>query len=154
MSTPELVNKRLDGAAFAADRESVVQSWPTGNQVDFESGVSRQLALPESMRFASALATAEKSRRTLLQPRAGVALIREQSALLNAISPYCDLLPTTIDAYTRHNRYAEAQAGIDRSRTAGTSLLNGALLCQKHHTEVHDRSLTATVTALGVTWHT
>ena len=35
-----------------------------------------------------------------------------------------------------------------------TSLLNGALLCPKHHTEVHDRDLTATVTALGVTWHT
>ncbi|MGO4604459.1 DUF222 domain-containing protein [Terrabacter sp. 2YAF2] len=35
-----------------------------------------------------------------------------------------------------------------------TSLLNAALLCPKHHTEVHDRGLTATVTALGVTWHT
>jgi len=35
-----------------------------------------------------------------------------------------------------------------------TSLLNAALLCPKHHTEVHDRELTATVTALGVTWHT
>ena len=35
-----------------------------------------------------------------------------------------------------------------------TSLLNAALLCPKHHTEVHDRDLTATVTALGVTWHT
>jgi hypothetical protein len=35
-----------------------------------------------------------------------------------------------------------------------TSLLNAALLCPKHHTEVHDRNLTATVTATGVTWHT
>ncbi|GGM88284.1 hypothetical protein GCM10009721_11630 [Terrabacter tumescens] len=35
-----------------------------------------------------------------------------------------------------------------------TSLLNAALLCPKHHTEVHDRELTATVTPLGVTWHT
>ena len=35
-----------------------------------------------------------------------------------------------------------------------TSLSNGALLCQRHHTEVHERDLTATVTALGVTWHT
>jgi hypothetical protein len=35
-----------------------------------------------------------------------------------------------------------------------TSLLNAALLCPKHHTEVHDRNLTATVTAHGVTWHT
>jgi methylaspartate mutase epsilon subunit len=36
-----------------------------------------------------------------------------------------DLLPTTIDAYTRQNRYKEAQNGIDKSREAGKSLLNG-----------------------------
>ncbi|WP_343994520.1 HNH endonuclease signature motif containing protein [Terrabacter terrae] len=35
-----------------------------------------------------------------------------------------------------------------------TCVSNGALLCQRHHTEVHDRDLTATVTATGVTWHT
>ena len=39
-------------------------------------------------------------------------------------------------------------------RGGHTSVETGALLCQKHHTEVHDRDLTATVTALGVTWHT
>ena len=35
-----------------------------------------------------------------------------------------------------------------------TSVGNGALLCPRHHTEVHDRDLTATVTSTGVTWHT
>ncbi|TQM54586.1 HNH endonuclease signature motif containing protein [Humibacillus xanthopallidus] len=35
-----------------------------------------------------------------------------------------------------------------------TDLLNAALLCPRHHTEVHRRNLTATVTAHGVTWHT
>jgi len=34
-----------------------------------------------------------------------------------------------------------------------TDLSNAALLCQRHHTEVHVRGLTATVTADGVTWH-
>lgn len=34
-----------------------------------------------------------------------------------------------------------------------TDLLNGALLCGRHHTVVHQRGLTATVTATGVTWH-
>ncbi len=124
-SQPDLANTRLADAAFAVECEGVIQSWPTGNDVNFELGVARQLALPEDMRFASALAAADQGGKTLLQPRAGVALINEQSALLNALSPFCDVLPTTIDAYTRHNRYAEAQAGIERSRTAGTSLLNG-----------------------------
>jgi len=35
-----------------------------------------------------------------------------------------------------------------------TCLLNLTLLCQYHHTHVHRRSLTATVTAHDVTWHT
>lgn len=35
-----------------------------------------------------------------------------------------------------------------------TDVSNGALLCQRHHTHVHQRGLTATVTATGVTWHT
>ena len=35
-----------------------------------------------------------------------------------------------------------------------TSVLNGALLCPKHHTHVHEHDLTATVTPTGVTWHT
>lgn len=35
-----------------------------------------------------------------------------------------------------------------------TDLTNAALLCPRHHTTVHERDLTATVTALGVTWHT
>ncbi len=34
-----------------------------------------------------------------------------------------------------------------------TDLANAALLCQRHHTEVHSRDLTATVTDHGVTWH-
>lgn len=34
-----------------------------------------------------------------------------------------------------------------------TDLLNGALLCGRHHTVVHQRGLTATVAATGVTWH-
>lgn len=34
-----------------------------------------------------------------------------------------------------------------------TTLDNGALLCGRHHTIVHQLDLTATVTAYGVTWH-
>jgi hypothetical protein len=34
-----------------------------------------------------------------------------------------------------------------------TDLANGALLCGRHHTVVHERAMTATVTTTGVTWH-
>jgi hypothetical protein len=34
-----------------------------------------------------------------------------------------------------------------------TDISNAALLCGRHHTEVHTRALTATIAADGVTWH-
>ncbi|GAB3117889.1 hypothetical protein GCM10027055_30390 [Janibacter alkaliphilus] len=40
------------------------------------------------------------------------------------------------------------------SRGGATDLSNAALLCPRHHTFVHERDLTATVTGDGVTWHT
>ncbi len=40
------------------------------------------------------------------------------------------------------------------ARRGPTDLGNLALLCGRHHTVVHERGLTATVTALGVTWDT
>ena len=63
----------------------------------------------------------------LVQPRAGVALIDEHIGLLKYLETEgeADLLPTTIDAYTRQNRYAEAAKGIEKSITSGTSMLNG-----------------------------
>ncbi len=123
--TPEITNSKLPDSVFDAEREGVLKSWHTGADVDFDAGLARQHALPSKKRFSAALADADETGKTLLQPRAGVALLREHTALMEGLAPYCDVLPTTIDAYTRHNRYDEAQNGIDRSRAAGTSLLNG-----------------------------
>jgi methylaspartate mutase epsilon subunit len=62
-----------------------------------------------------------------VQPRAGVALTEEHVQLLKFLEEKgeADLLPTTIDSYTRQNRYEEAENGIMESRSAGRSLLNG-----------------------------
>ena len=119
------VNQRISRDAYELERESVLKQWPTGEAVRFEDGVNFQAALPESKRFSTALAAADREGRTLLQPRAGVALLREQTELLRYLEDSCDLLPTTIDAYTRLNRYEEAEQGIDMSREAGRSLMNG-----------------------------
>lgn len=121
----DLQNKRLDDKLFDTERVEVLTAWPTGQEADFDAGVKRQLALPTSKQFSALLADANVKGETLLQPRAGVALLREHTALMQGLSPHCDVLPSTIDAYTRLNRYEDAQKGIDRSRAAGTSLLNG-----------------------------
>lgn len=124
VSSP-LTNARVADAVFDRIRGQVLESWPTGADVDFDEGVRFHLDLPPAMRFSEAMQTADDGGSTLLQPRAGVALLREQIELLQALQEHCDVLPTTIDAYTRHNRYDEAQAGIERSREAGRSLMNG-----------------------------
>ena len=121
----QLRNQKLEMDAFLQERAEVMRTWPTGKDVDFEDGVRCQLALPDSKRFSSVLAKAERDGKTLSQPRAGVALVDEHVKLLQFLEPSCDLLPTTIDAYTRLNHYEKAAEGIERSVAAGTSLLNG-----------------------------
>lgn len=121
----ELTNQRLSPQAFSAERSIILDSWPTGQDVDFADGVRYQLALPTAKRFSHAMAAADREGKTLIQPRAGVALLEEHKALLKYLEESCDVLPTTIDAYTRLNRYDEAAVGIARSKEAGTSLLNG-----------------------------
>ncbi len=122
-----IANKRLDPTEFDAQRATVLQSWPTGHGIDLEAALEYHRSLPDNRNFATAMKLARARNRVLLQPRAGVALIREHIALLNVLEQEgrADLLPTTIDAYTRQNRYAEAQNGIERSRQAERSLLNG-----------------------------
>jgi methylaspartate mutase epsilon subunit len=121
----KLQNRKLSDREFLAQRTDVLNSWPTGNGIKIGDGIACQLALPASKRFAAALERAERSGTVLLQPRAGVALVDEHIQLLGYLQSACDLLPTTIDSYTRMNRYAEAEKGIEKSRAAGTSLLNG-----------------------------
>lgn len=65
-----------------------------------------------SINASLALLKADKEGKTLSQPRAGVALMDEHIELLKTLQEECDLLPSTIDAYTRLNRYEEAAVGI------------------------------------------
>src|SRR5690606_6669296 len=77
--------------------------------------------------FSFKLNEAKQQGKTLIQPRAGVALVDEHIRLLKYLEEQgeADLLPTTIDSYTRQNRYEEAENGINESKMAGRSLLNG-----------------------------
>ncbi len=122
-----MIDRRMSDEAFHRERTEALASWPTGGAVDFEEAVRRQLAVPPEKNFAHAMREARDAGKTLLQPRAGVALVDEHIKLLKYLETEggADLLPTTIDAYTRQNRYAEAGSGIEKSRSAGASLLNG-----------------------------
>jgi len=123
----ELKNKRLSDDQFKAQREEVLQQWHTGKDVDMEAGIAFQKKLPDSKCFSKKLNAAKKAGITLVQPRAGVPLIKDHIALLTFLQNEggADLLPTTIDSYTRQNRYQNAQQGIEESEKTGKNMLNG-----------------------------
>lgn len=123
----KLINKKLDDAIFGEIREEILKQWPTGSEVDFKEAIEYQKSIPNKKRFSNKLKKAKDKGDTLIQPRAGVALLNEHIELLKFLETEgeADLLPTTIDSYTRQNRYEEAEKGISESRTAGRSLLNG-----------------------------
>jgi len=122
----ELENKKIDIEQFFEERNEVIKSWPTGKDIlNIDEGVKYQKEIPESKKFSKVLIDADKNNITLIQPRAGVALLDEHIELLQYLEQEADLLPTTIDAYTRQNKYTEAEKGIERSKEARRSLLNG-----------------------------
>lgn len=124
---PELRNKRLTIGEFKAVRQEVLQQWQTGRELDLKEAFTYHQEIPRSKRFAESMEAAEATGEVLTQPRAGVALIDKQIALLKYLEEVggADLLPVTIDSYTRQNRYQEAQKGIEESINAGCSMLNG-----------------------------
>ena len=123
----DLCNRKLSEEAFHAIRAEVLRQWPTGAEVDFDKGVAYQRALPAHKVFSEKLRRADEEGRTLVQPRAGVAGIEKHIELLQYLQNEgeADLLPTTIDSYTRQNRYAEAEKGILETERTGKSMLNG-----------------------------
>ena len=123
----ELKNQRIPDDLFMKERAEVLQQWPTGQEIDFQEAVDYQLTIEKERRFGEKLAKADKEGITLVQPRAGVALYQEQIELLQYLENEggADLLPTTIDSYTRLNRYNECQVGIEKSQSSGRSMLNG-----------------------------
>jgi len=123
----ELTNKRIDEAAFFKQRTEVLSQWPTGAEVRLDEAIAYQKAIPAEKRFSHKLRNAQKAGLTLIQPRAGVPLVDKHIELLQHLETAgeADLLPTTIDSYTRLNRYQEADRGLTESAAQGKAMLNG-----------------------------
>jgi len=123
----ELQNKRIPDDVFYKLRQEVLTQWPTGKDVDLQEAVDYHKSMPESRLFGKKLLDAKKAKHTLVQPRAGVPVIEEHIKLMQFLQDKgeADLLPTTIDSYTRQNRYQEAENGISESIRLGRALMNG-----------------------------
>lgn len=123
----ELKNKKWSEQEFFDIRKDVLNQWETGRAVDLQEAVDYLKSVPESKSFPAKLKYAKENGITLAEPRAGVALIDEHIELLTFLQNEggADLLPSTIDSYTRQNKYDECELGIQESLKAGRSLLNG-----------------------------
>ncbi len=123
----EIQNKRLSDDVFYKERAEVLTQWPTGKDVDLEEAIAYHKAMPVSRSFAKKLSDAKKEKKTLVQPRAGVPVVEEHIKLLQYLEKYgeADLLPSTIDSYTRQNRYEEGENGIAESIRLGRAMMNG-----------------------------
>ncbi len=123
----ELQNKRIPDKDFQELRREVLTQWPTGKDVDLDEAVEYHKKMPADRIFGKKLIEAKKAGKTLIQPRAGVPVIEEHIKLMQYLQDNgeADLLPTTIDSYTRQNRYDEAENGIKESIRLGRAMLNG-----------------------------
>lgn len=123
----DLKNKKWSDDLFYSTQKEILTGWETGKDVNFEEAVEYQKNIPDAKRFSVKLDLADEKNETLTQPRAGVALPDKHIELLKYLETEgeADLLPSTIDSYTRHNRYNEAKVGIEESVKTGRSMLNG-----------------------------
>ena len=123
----DIQNKKLSNDVFFKERQEVLTQWPTGKDVDLEEAIAYHKAMPESRSFSKKLLEAKAAGKTLVQPRAGVPVVEEHIKLLQYLEKYgeADLLPSTIDSYTRQNRYEEGENGIAESIRLGRAMMNG-----------------------------
>lgn len=123
----DIQNKRLSDDEFNRLRQEVLAQWPTGKDVDIDEAVAYHKNMHESRNFSKKLLAAKRDNRTLVQPRAGVPVVEEHIKLMQYLEKHgeADLLPSTIDSYTRQNRYEEAENGISESLRLERAMLNG-----------------------------
>jgi methylaspartate mutase epsilon subunit len=117
----------IDSDTFARLRAENLARWPTGADVDFEEAVAFHRGLPASKQLSAVMRKADVEGRCLTQPRGGFGTLELQLELMRTLDKagLADVVPTTTDSYTRNEQWAKAEVGIEESRKAGRSMLNG-----------------------------
>lgn len=112
---------------FAELRRENLARWPTGAEVDIDEAAEFHKALPRHKQLGWVMRQADAEGRCLTQPRGGFGTLELQLELMRCLDKegHADIVPTTTDSYTRNERWAEAATGIEESKKAGRSMLNG-----------------------------
>lgn len=119
--------EKLTDQEFYDMRETVLNSWPTGAEVDLDEAIAYQKQIPPERNVVHCFLKAQENSDILTQPRAGISPLEACMDLFKHLQDdgKADILPTSTDAYTRANRYENAEEAIKKSQQAGRSYLNG-----------------------------
>ena len=122
-----LRNEKIEIDKFFNLRDDILSKWNTGNKVDLDEVLDYYSNYPEEKFVINKMLKAKREAKTLIQPRAGIAIPDKFIELLNFLEKEgkADILPVTIDSYTRQNKYKEAQKGLKESKELGRSMLDG-----------------------------
>jgi methylaspartate mutase epsilon subunit len=113
---------------FARLREDVLAMHPSGRQVSIGDGAAFHATLGNAGSFPRRTREALRDGTTLLQPRAGVATANGQLDLMRNLVEHgeADVLPITIDSYTRQCKFTMADRYWKRAEAdQDTAALNG-----------------------------
>lgn len=112
---------------FERTRRANLARWPTGSLVDLDEAVAFHRALPPHKQLAQVMRNADAEGLCLTQPRGGFGTLELQMELMRELDAngMADIVPTTTDSYTRNEQWSKAELGVEESRKAGRSMLNG-----------------------------
>lgn len=147
----EARRRKQDIDLFLSQHEKVVAEWPTGREIDIDEAIAYQKSLPDTKKHAKVWARAKARGDMILIPRAGVATLENNIALLQYLRREggADVLRNSVDSYTRLHQFDKCASAIEESRRSGRSALNGFPVV--NHGVKGCRQV---VEALDVPWHT
>lgn len=125
MTQTPVSNEKLSDEVFLSERGSLLRDGPITEPIDLDECFNFHLTNLVSRNCATVLAAAKRERRTLVQPRAGVATVEGHLNTLQTLQDSgADILPTTVDSFTRNLRFQDAADALARSSVT-ESKLNG-----------------------------
>jgi len=123
----QLANKMLTNDQFEKIRKEVLSTWHTGKEVDIDEAVKYHKDYMSERNVVKRLQKARFEGDTLIQPRSGISPISACITLLKHLQDegLCDISSTSVDSYTRANRYKDCEKAYQKSESERRSYLNG-----------------------------
>ncbi|MGE4271736.1 MAG: methylaspartate mutase subunit E [Desulfitobacterium sp.] len=127
-TNPKITNKRWDDEQFYKTRKEVLGRWATGAEVDIEESAEYLKTLGENKFVVPKVLEAKEKGICLSQPRGGFPLLDDMINLHKTLENEGDehvLLPVTTDSYTRSERFADVEKGLEFCRKGNKLGING-----------------------------